>query len=1031
MRAVTLFLLLLATAASAQPSTTQFTDAANDAARAALSGPAFQAAAARAAAAAANPTPTPAATAPSPPPKPAAPAPCPSGLSGANCDICSSAAACAALPPSLGGGPGTTCVAGLEYRRTTLVKSYACDISRSAAATVLDPSPSGYWVNCTAPRAGDFGGGACQLAIGLKTDPANPVVCEADGCSFKAGSPDWACAKAACGCPRGSAKDALTGKPACPAAALPYLPLVDGRAFKFACGASIGKPASPGDCRLTIEAFPLVFDGACSAAGCEGAAGAGEMVDWTGAQPRNWSTLAAAIPVAALVVSLCALASINLAAVGGGMGERRGEGGGGLGGRCCGLGLAAGKARRGRGPLEAPGAAAAVDGPAWGSSPGPPPPVGGGAAATPPPPPLPGMGPLIRELAWAGVTVTVPLQGARAIAAARAAARRTAGHGVEAGPMHKHPTPSLPARPRTAILSSLSGIARAGHLVGLLGPSGSGKSTLLGVLAADTQTLSASAAVAGAVSWDGAPRPRWSRRAVAYVPQFDFLLPSLTVSETLRYSARLRLPPATPRSVIDGRVEATLATLRLTSVAHSRVGGGGGGDASTSSSGVGMSGGGGGGGGGGGARVSGGERRRVAIGLELVTDPAILLLDEPTSGLDSHTALQIMRALKAHAGGGRIVLLSFHQPGAAMFNSLLDYAYVLARGRTIFAGPPSAAASALAAARSHEVGPGGEAPPPGASDAERLLTAAADDAVAGRMAAAVEAEAEAAPPKGVLPPPPSLNGVCVGKEGRAPLSPPPRPPRARELAVLFWRAGTEVARNPALLLMHCLLGGGAGLLCGGIFWRMGTDLAGAQGRLGAIFFALTLMALTSLTTVDLLIAERGLVVREVAGGYYRCVAGEGGGGRERERERRGARARARAPPLSPPQALSLSPLTPLHTRTPRQPLLLLPVQGRPGRPAAPRPAIPALRSRILSTFRFQKRCLPRGRLCGRAGRLRRDGGRPVPGVRGGGRVGGAGGAGDEPHPPLLARPGRLPGERRVHPPVPALAAAALHVPVRL
>jgi hypothetical protein len=67
------------------------------------------------------------------------------------------------LPSSLGGGPGTTCRTGLDYSRPTLAKSYACDISRSAAATVLDPSPSGYWVNCTAPRAGDFGGGACQV----------------------------------------------------------------------------------------------------------------------------------------------------------------------------------------------------------------------------------------------------------------------------------------------------------------------------------------------------------------------------------------------------------------------------------------------------------------------------------------------------------------------------------------------------------------------------------------------------------------------------------------------------------------------------------------------------------------------------------------------------------------------------------------------------------------------------------------------------------------------------------------------------
>ena len=723
------------------------------------------------------------------------------------------------------------------------------------------------------------------------------------------------------------AKDAVTGKPACPAAAQPYLPLVDGKAFSFACGATIGKP-DPGDCRLTIESFPLVFDGTCSAAGCEGSPGAGLMVDWTGAQPRNWSTLAACVPVAALV-ALCALASLNLAAMGGGMGERRvggnASGNGCLDGLCCGRRGGANAVAPPPPPPPPPPQAAVVDGPAWGSL-GPP-----AAAATTsttlPPPRLPGTGPHIAELAWSYVTVTVPLQGARAIAAARAAAARAAAPGgVEAGggavdgggPKPPHVTgggalkrPALPplSRPRIPILSNLAGRARAGSLVGLLGPSGCGKTTLLGVLAADPATLSSAAHVTGSVTWDGSPRPRWGRRGVAYVPQFDFLLPSLTVAETLRYSARLRLPPATPRSTIDAAVDATLATLRLTDVAHSRVGGGGGGGgdaSSTTGAGVGMSGG---DAAGGGARVSGGERRRVAIGLELVIDPAVLLLDEPTSGLDSHTALQIMRALSDHARSGRIVLLSFHQPGAAMFNSLLDFAYVLAKGKTMFAGHPSTAAAALAAARSHEPGPCGEVPPSGASDAERLLTAAADPAVAGRMAAAVAAGGgggggggggdDGPPfitPKAVAPPP----------------LPPPRPPRAQELAVLFWRAGTEVARNPALLLMHCALGAGAGLLCGGIFYKMGTDLAGAQvrrgreggdaggawrgvgegraghsakhttlnaipffihataqGRLGAIFFALTLMALTSLTTVDLLIAERGLVIREVAGGYYR------------------------------------------------------------------------------------------------------------------------------------------------------------------
>lgn len=92
-----------------------------------------------------------------------------------------------------------------------------------------------------------------------------------------------------------------------------------------------------------------------------------------------------------------------------------------------------------------------------------------------------------------------------------------------------------------------------------------------------------------------------------------------------------------------------------------------------------------------------------------------------------------------------------------------------------------------------------------------------------------------------------------------------------ELAVLSWRALTDIRRNPALLLLHMGIGIVMGVLVGAIFRNLTPDIAGAQGRLGAIFFTLCLAALTSLTTVDLLTAERGLVVRELQAGYYRPI----------------------------------------------------------------------------------------------------------------------------------------------------------------
>ena len=141
---------------------------------------------------------------------------------------------------------------------------------------------------------------------------------------------------------------------------------------------------------------------------------------------------------------------------------------------------------------------------------------------------------------------------------------------------------------------------------------------------------------------------------------------------------------------------------------------------------------------------------------------------------------------------------------------------------------------------------------------------------------------------------------------------PPRAPLVRELGVLYWRTLTEIVRNPTLLAMHCAMALVMGFLCGGIFYHISNDIAGAQNRLGAcasralclfeqfpgdhaglgrapavrseasdelvrggagaVFFSLVFLALTSLTTVDLLVNERGLVVKETLGGYYRPIS---------------------------------------------------------------------------------------------------------------------------------------------------------------
>ncbi|KAK1869887.1 hypothetical protein I4F81_012352 [Pyropia yezoensis] len=179
-----------------------------------------------------------------------------------------------------------------------------------------------------------------------------------------------------------------------------------------------------------------------------------------------------------------------------------------------------------------------------------------------------------------------------------------------------------------ALLSGVSGGVRPGQVMAIMGPSGAGKTTLLNLLAGRLEPA-AGTATRGSVTVNGTPRVAATfRDSTAYVEQDDAMYAALTVREQIDFTARLRLPQSTPPADRAARVEAVLAELGLTTVADRRVGGGA-------------------------VRgVSGGERKRTAIGMELVTDPQLILCDEPTAGLDAAAALAVVRTLKTLAGGG-------------------------------------------------------------------------------------------------------------------------------------------------------------------------------------------------------------------------------------------------------------------------------------------------------------------------------------------------------------------------------------------
>ncbi|KAJ2155977.1 hypothetical protein GGF46_005490 [Coemansia sp. RSA 552] len=213
------------------------------------------------------------------------------------------------------------------------------------------------------------------------------------------------------------------------------------------------------------------------------------------------------------------------------------------------------------------------------------------------------------------------------------------------------------------ILHGISGEARAGETIAIIGSSGAGKTTLLNALSGRI----VGGRLSGNVLYRGARRnPGSFKRINAYVQQDDLMHPLLTVHETLTYASKLRLPNS-QYSVQEKarRVDEVIRQLRLTAARNTQIG-----DAMVRG-------------------VSGGERKRVSIGSELLTDPRLLFLDEPTSGLDSNSSELVVELVKSiSAERGIATLMTIHQPNARIFNTF-DKVILLSQGRIVYFGPTS------------------------------------------------------------------------------------------------------------------------------------------------------------------------------------------------------------------------------------------------------------------------------------------------------------------------------------------------------
>ncbi|XP_075421669.1 broad substrate specificity ATP-binding cassette transporter ABCG2 isoform X2 [Ascaphus truei] len=402
------------------------------------------------------------------------------------------------------------------------------------------------------------------------------------------------------------------------------------------------------------------------------------------------------------------------------------------------------------------------------------------------------------------------------------------------------------------ILNDINGIMRPG-LNAILGPTGSGKSSLLDVLAARKDPRG----LYGTVLVDGKPQPANFKCTSGYVVQDDVVMGTLTVRENLQFSAALRLPKTLRQKEKDDRISQIIKELGLTKVADSKVG--------TQMI----------------RGVSGGERKRTNIGMELITDPAILFLDEPTTGLDASTANAVLLLLKKMSRQGKTIIFSIHQPRYSIFR-LFDCLTLLAGGRMLYHGPAQNALEYFTGlgyvCESHN------------NPADFFLDIINGDSTAVALNKLEEVDLDA------IERPDSGDKTVVEKlaeqfcstsyyqETRAELeklSPDKKvkvnffsrqitynTPFFHQLKWVSKRTFKNLLGNPQASIAQVMVTLVLSLIVGAIFFGVQNDASGIQNRVGSLFFLTTNQCFSSVSAIELFIVEKKIFIHEYISGYY-------------------------------------------------------------------------------------------------------------------------------------------------------------------
>ncbi|XP_062992311.1 broad substrate specificity ATP-binding cassette transporter ABCG2-like [Elgaria multicarinata webbii] len=386
----------------------------------------------------------------------------------------------------------------------------------------------------------------------------------------------------------------------------------------------------------------------------------------------------------------------------------------------------------------------------------------------------------------------------------------------------------------------------------ILGPTGSGKSSLLDILATrkDPKGLS------GDILINGVNLPTHFKCISGYVVQDDIVMGTLTVRENLMFSAALRLPLTMDYQEKRERVEQIIMELDLSKVADSKVG--------TYFT----------------RGVSGGERKRTSIGLELITHPVVLFLDEPTTGLDASTANAVLILLKKMSLQGKTIIFSIHQPRYSIFK-LFDTLTLLANGKLLYHGPAENTLGYFQklgyVCESYNnpadffldvINGDSTAAVISPSSISRLETDGGYKTIADKLSE-------------------KFSNCPFYKEMREDLDElsleskrkketyktiPYSTPFFHQLKWVSKRTFKNLIGNPQNSTYQIAITTFLGLIVGAVFAGVKNDATGIQNRVGALFFLTTNQCLNSITTVELFITEKRIFIHEYISGYYRVSA---------------------------------------------------------------------------------------------------------------------------------------------------------------